>query len=211
MAFIWACSVYSPLVAIHFLNRPIHSRKTACKVTFSIHSRTPSTTARSWSASSNERPARHLLTYPKSQKADGARSGDYGGCGTDFIRFSLKYWVDNLAVFGCALSACTNHFHSLPAALIQRHWNNCSNISATQEPVLNFRPFSTTLINWNLPGFQIIVSIIFSIELCVVLFRERFHLVIARRIHNPYSGKTKTRRGRRCQPCSIALDLEHSK
>jgi hypothetical protein len=35
----------------------------------------------------------------------------------------------------------------------------------------------------------------FSIELCVVLFRERFHLVVARRIHNPYSGKIKTHRG----------------
>jgi hypothetical protein len=34
----------------------------------------------------------------------------------------------------------------------------------------------------------------FSIELRVILFRELFHLVVARRIHNPYSGKTKTRR-----------------
>jgi hypothetical protein len=34
----------------------------------------------------------------------------------------------------------------------------------------------------------------FSIELCVVLFGGLFHLVAARRIYNPYSGKTKTRR-----------------
>jgi hypothetical protein len=32
---------------------------------FLILSRTPSTAARSWSASSNEGPARHLLTYSK--------------------------------------------------------------------------------------------------------------------------------------------------
>jgi hypothetical protein len=44
-------------------------------------------------------------------------------------------------------------------------------------------------------GFQTIVSMNFSIELCVVLFRELFHLVVARRIPNPYSGKTKIRRG----------------
>jgi hypothetical protein len=31
------------------------------------------------------------LTYPKRQKSDGARSGEYGGCGADFIRFSFKY------------------------------------------------------------------------------------------------------------------------
>jgi hypothetical protein len=36
------------------------------------------------------------------------------------------------------------------------------------------------------------------IQLCVILFRELFHLVVARRIHNPYSGKAKTRRGRGC-------------
>jgi hypothetical protein len=65
MTFIWAYSIYSPLTAIHFLTRSIHSRKTACKVTFSIPSGTSSTVSRSWAASSNERPARHLLTYPK--------------------------------------------------------------------------------------------------------------------------------------------------
>jgi hypothetical protein len=65
MTFIWACSVCSPFLAIRFLNRSIHSRKTVCKVIFSMPPRTPSTAARSWSASSNERPVRHLLTYPK--------------------------------------------------------------------------------------------------------------------------------------------------
>jgi hypothetical protein len=34
MTFIWAYSVYYPLVVIHFLHRSIHSRKPACKVTF---------------------------------------------------------------------------------------------------------------------------------------------------------------------------------
>jgi hypothetical protein len=63
--FIWAYSVYSPLVTIHFLSRSIHSGKTACKVTFSIPSRTSSTAARSWFASSNQRPARHRLTSPQ--------------------------------------------------------------------------------------------------------------------------------------------------
>jgi hypothetical protein len=38
----------------------------------------------------------------------------------------------------------------------------------------------------------------FSIELSAVLFWELFHLVAARRFHNPYSGKTKTHRGWRC-------------
>jgi hypothetical protein len=121
MTFIWVYSVYSPLVAIHFLNRSIHSRKTACKLTFSMPSRTLSTDARNWSASSNERPARHLLTCSKRQKSDGARSGECGGCCAGFIWFSLNCWVDNLAVYGQALSACTNNFRSLPAALIERH------------------------------------------------------------------------------------------
>jgi hypothetical protein len=65
MTFIWVYSVCSPLGAVHFFNRSIHLRKTACMVTFSILSRTPLIAARSWSGSLNERPARHLLTYPK--------------------------------------------------------------------------------------------------------------------------------------------------
>jgi hypothetical protein len=62
MTFIWAYSVYSSFVAMHFLHWSIQSRKIVCKVTFSTPSRTPSTAARSWSASSNAKPARHLLT-----------------------------------------------------------------------------------------------------------------------------------------------------
>jgi hypothetical protein len=58
-------SGYSPLVAIHFLNRSIHSRKTGFKVTFSTSSRVSSPAARNWFPSSNERPAEHLLRYPK--------------------------------------------------------------------------------------------------------------------------------------------------
>jgi hypothetical protein len=34
LTFIWAYSVYSALVGIHFLNRSIRSRKTVYKVTF---------------------------------------------------------------------------------------------------------------------------------------------------------------------------------
>jgi hypothetical protein len=36
MTFIWARSVCSSVGAIHFLNWSIHSKKTTCKVTFSI-------------------------------------------------------------------------------------------------------------------------------------------------------------------------------
>jgi hypothetical protein len=46
MMFIWAYSVYSPLVAIYFLNRSIYWRNTAYKVIFSISSGTSSTAAK---------------------------------------------------------------------------------------------------------------------------------------------------------------------
>jgi hypothetical protein len=39
MTLIWDYPVYSPMVAIRFLNRSIHSRKTAYKLTFSIPSK----------------------------------------------------------------------------------------------------------------------------------------------------------------------------
>jgi hypothetical protein len=54
-----------------------------------------------------------------------------GGYDADFIRFSSKYFADNVAVCGRALPVCTNNFRSLPAASIECHWDNGSNISAT--------------------------------------------------------------------------------
>ena len=54
-------------------------------------------------------PRSGLLSLGNSQKSHGAKSGEYGGCGTICIEFLAKWSRKTSAVWGDALSWCKNH------------------------------------------------------------------------------------------------------
>jgi hypothetical protein len=73
-------STYSPPIAIDWCSFSIQLQKTPSKVAFSIPPKMSLTPWRSESRSVNSHPNRSCLMYPKRQKSEGARSGEYGGC-----------------------------------------------------------------------------------------------------------------------------------
>jgi hypothetical protein len=66
------------------------------------------------------------------------------------------------------------------------------------------------LIKWNPRGLQTIVNMNFSIELCVVLFRELFISWYPDEFITRTQVKPRLVEGDDIMPCSITLDFEHS-
>ena len=54
-------------------------------------------------------PRSGLLSLGNSQKSHGAKSGEYGGCGTTCVEFLAKWSRKTSAVWDGALSWCKNH------------------------------------------------------------------------------------------------------
>jgi hypothetical protein len=75
--------------------------------------RNPLTVSKSFSVSTNEQPDRHPLTYTKRYKPDGMILGEGGGYGAVFVPLSSKNFIENRAMCGWTLSACTTNLGSL--------------------------------------------------------------------------------------------------
>jgi hypothetical protein len=64
------------------------------------------------------------LTWPHRSKSDGAKSGEYRGCGTRFIPFCSIWPVVSLARWGLAWSAPTTDCRLHCPASAERHSDN---------------------------------------------------------------------------------------
>ena len=63
---------------------------------------------------SKQCPRSGLLSLGDSQKSHGAKSGEFGGCGTMCVEFSVKWSRRTSAVWDGTLSWCINHELSAP-------------------------------------------------------------------------------------------------
>jgi hypothetical protein len=156
MTFIWAYSVYSRLVAIYFLNRFIHSRKTACKATFQSHLEHPPMLQET-DLHPRMRGLWDIFWHGRRDKSPMGRDQGSRRMRANFIRFSVNI---KLITWRYASAHCP-HSSTIFTRCALLQLSPTGTMALISQRCNSRRHFSRTLIKWNLRGFQTIMTMNF--------------------------------------------------